>query len=618
MAVQPLAVTRSLSGENLRSELKRARAQIASLEADRWHSHERLIDSLGEGLKDGFVLLSPEGIHLDVNSAFCEMVGYRREELIGVGMPHPYWPPEQRQPVARVLRDHLEGATETVEATFMRKGGERFPALLAPSVILGEDGQPFCLFATVKDISAQRRMEMRLRESEARYRTVLENTPIGIFQSTSEGQIIYVNPAYVTIFGYDSPAEMIASVNRQGVAETLYEEPLKHRQFVNDVHDSGGGWQIHENRYRRRDGSVFDGLLYFSERLEPESGAVNLFGFVQDVSAQKQAIKKLEHATALLSQGERLAHLGSWEWEIASDSCTVSPEWQRLHGLAGDRFSNDEILLTCHEDDRPAMQAALERAAAGKPYRVDHRIVRADSGEVRHLMTYGESLFDAEGHLETVIGASLDVTERRRADEVLSERTQRLQRALDATVTALGATVAMRDPYTANHERRVADLARRIAERLGFSEEAIATLHTAALVHDVGKIAIPAEILSKPTRLTEIEFALVKGHAAAAHEILAAIEFDGPVAEIVAQHHERLDGSGYPRGLRAAEILPAARVLAVADVVEAMITHRPYRAALPLAAALAEIGPQSHGRFDGAVAEVCRRLFLEEGYQLPD
>jgi len=215
-----------------------------------------------------------------------------------------------------------------------------------------------------------------------------------------------------------------------------------------------------------------------------------------------------------------------------------------------------------------------------------------------------------------VIGASLDVTERVQADEVLGEREERLRRALDATVAALGATVAMRDPYTAGHERRVAWLACRIAQRLGWSQEAIERVHTAALVHDVGKIAIPAEILSKPTRLTEPEFELVKAHADAASDILASVDFDGPVAEIVRQHHERLDGSGYPRALRGDEILPGARVLAVADAVEAMITHRPYRAALSLEEALAEVGVAS--RYDAEAAAACRELFAEEGFALPE
>jgi putative nucleotidyltransferase with HDIG domain len=223
-----------------------------------------------------------------------------------------------------------------------------------------------------------------------------------------------------------------------------------------------------------------------------------------------------------------------------------------------------------------------------------------------------------EGTYDRVYIADVDITERRRTEQALREGESRLKRALDGTIAALGATVAMRDPYTANHERRVAWLACQIAERLAWDEDAIETLRTAALVHDVGKITVPAEILSKPTRLSEIEFALVKSHASAAYDILAPIDFEGPVAEIVAQHHERLDGSGYPRRLAGDEILPGARVLAVADVVEAMITHRPYRAALPLHQALTEIGPESRGRFDAEAATACRELFDLEGFALPE
>ena len=465
-----------------------------------------------------------------------------------------------------------------------------------------------------RDRVVREQAETALGESEERYRTVVENAPIGIFQSTLKGRILFVNRAYATIFGYSSAAEATAVVNRTGVAQATYEDPAKRSEFVQIVRNAGGDWKAFENRYRRKDGSVFEGLLHFCERRDRSSGELCLFGFVEDVSAQKRVAKALERSAQLLSHGERLAHLGSWEWDLASGMHTVSEEWQRMHGLVGDHLSNDEAMNTCHEDDRKAMRAAAERAARGEFYRVDHRIVRPDTHEVRHLMTYGEPFFDADGHLETVIGASLDVTDRVRADEALREREERLRHALGDTIAALGATVTMRDPYTASHQRRVAQLASRLAARLGWSEEAIERLHTAALVHDVGKISVPAEILSKPTRLTEVEFELVKAHAAAGYDILAPIDFGGPVADIVHQHHERLDGSGYPQGLRGEEILPGARVLAVADVVEAMISHRPYRAALSLDVALAEIEEGRGSRYDSDACQAVIWLFREQGF----
>jgi putative nucleotidyltransferase with HDIG domain len=172
----------------------------------------------------------------------------------------------------------------------------------------------------------------------------------------------------------------------------------------------------------------------------------------------------------------------------------------------------------------------------------------------------------------------------------------------------------MRDPYTAGHQQRVAQLARAIARELGMPEAEIHSLYLASIVHDLGKIHIPAEILSKPGRLSPIEYELIKTHATAGFDLLKAVDFPWPIAQIVSQHHERLDGSGYPHGLAGDEILPHARIMAVADVVEAMASHRPYRPALGIATALAEI-EQNQGRlYDPAAVAACLRLFRNRGF----
>ena len=180
---------------------------------------------------------------------------------------------------------------------------------------------------------------------------------------------------------------------------------------------------------------------------------------------------------------------------------------------------------------------------------------------------------------------------------------------LEATLTALGRTAERRDPYTAGHQRRVTDLSLAIARKLEYGEDACSTLRTAGMLHDIGKLGIPAEILSKPTALSKIEFELIRTHPQAAYEILADIAFPGPVAEIVLQHHERQDGSGYPKGILGDAILPEARILAVADVVEAMASHRPYRPALGIAAALDEIRAGRGTRYDRQVVDACVVLF---------
>jgi len=210
-----------------------------------------------------------------------------------------------------------------------------------------------------------------------------------------------------------------------------------------------------------------------------------------------------------------------------------------------------------------------------------------------------------------------DITERKQAEEALARSARELHEQLHDTVNAMGAIVGLRDPYTAAHERRVAALAAAIAAEMGLDEEAREGLAFAAEVHDIGKIAVPAEILSKPGALTDMEYALIKQHPEAGRELLGAIHFSQPVAEIVGQHQERLDGSGYPAGLRGEEILLEARILAVADVVEAMASHRPYRAALGLEAALAEVRGGAGVRYDAAAVVACERAFAR-GFVFPE
>jgi HD-GYP domain-containing protein (c-di-GMP phosphodiesterase class II) len=217
---------------------------------------------------------------------------------------------------------------------------------------------------------------------------------------------------------------------------------------------------------------------------------------------------------------------------------------------------------------------------------------------------------------ETIGVASLiqDVTERRQSERRLGDTVLRLVAITDGVIAALSRAVEVRDPYTAGHERRVSELAAAIAHSLGLGGEIVQHVQIAGRLHDIGKITIPAEILSKPGRLSEMEFMLIKGHPQAAYDILESIEFDFPLAEIVVQHHERLDGSGYPNGLAGDAILPEARILAVADVIEAMASHRPYRAALPLEAAMAEIEDGAGVRYDAAACEAATRLFREQGF----
>jgi HD-GYP domain-containing protein (c-di-GMP phosphodiesterase class II) len=180
---------------------------------------------------------------------------------------------------------------------------------------------------------------------------------------------------------------------------------------------------------------------------------------------------------------------------------------------------------------------------------------------------------------------------------------------MKGTIYAMALTVEMRDPYTAGHQRNVASLTWAMAGEMELSESEIEGIHLAATIHDVGRTSIPAEILSKPSSLTDIEFLIVKRHPQVGYDILKMVEFPWPIAQIVLQHHERMDGSGYPQGLSGKDILLGARILAVADVVEAMASHRPYRPAHGINKALEEISENRDTLYDASVVDACIKLF---------
>ncbi|MCL6471769.1 MAG: response regulator [Firmicutes bacterium] len=232
----------------------------------------------------------------------------------------------------------------------------------------------------------------------------------------------------------------------------------------------------------------------------------------------------------------------------------------------------------------------------------------------RDLIKAQEELKAINNNLEERIKEKMSAfmaehAERKRIDEELKHSLEKLQRTFQETVQALASTSEKRDPYTAGHQQRVAELASSIAKVMGLPDDQIEGVRVAGLLHDIGKVSVPAEILSKPSKLAELEYSIIKNHPRHGFEVLKPIEFPWPIAYIVLQHHERLDGSGYPSGLSGDDILLEARILAVADVIDAMISHRPYRPACSLEAALQEISNNRGKLYDAQVVDACLKLF---------
>ena len=240
------------------------------------------------------------------------------------------------------------------------------------------------------------------------------------------------------------------------------------------------------------------------------------------------------------------------------------------------------------------------------------------SGERVPALSTAYPIFNAEGKTTANLFVAIDISERIEGEKKLQHSMENLRKALEGTVMAIARTLETRDPYTAGHEQRVAELAYAIGKEMALSASLQEGIRMAALIHDLGKIAIPAGILNKPGMISDIELDLIKTHPKVGYNILKDIEFPWPLAEVVLQHHERLDGSGYPSGLRRDDILIQALILGVSDVVEAMATHRPYRPAFGLQKALEHIASNKGVLYDERVVEACLRLFNEKGFKFPE
>ncbi|RAM59565.1 PAS/PAC sensor protein [Mesotoga sp. SC_4PWA21] len=283
----------------------------------------------------------------------------------------------------------------------------------------------------------------------------------------------------------------------------------------------------------------------------------------------------------------------------------VSPSSTKLTGYTPeDHYANPNLgFELVHPDDREKLRDLLEHVDRSP---VVLRWIKKN-GEVVWAEQLNVPVYDNDGRLIAIEGIARDVTERQKANEAL-------KRAFNSVVSVLSDMLNLKDPYTQFHEKNVAKLALEIAERMGLDEFTIESIRVASMVHDIGKINIPTEILSKPGKLSDIEFEMIKKHPETAYEILRKVDLPWPVADIVYQHHERLDGSGYPRHLKSDEILLEAKIIIVADVVEAMSSHRPYRAALGFEAAIEEIKKNAGVLYDAEIVQICTSI-LEEGFR---
>ena len=288
---------------------------------------------------------------------------------------------------------------------------------------------------------------------------------------------------------------------------------------------------------------------------------------------------------------------------------------QQYTGLDYQQFNKGKLnwYEQIHPEDKNRIKKQINSVAENQEdcFQLEYRFFHADKKTIVWLEDNGSIEYDMDGKPKRIFGAILDIDDRKEAELKLLESSE-------ATIKTVSRALEKRDPYTAGHQYNCARISKAIAEQLKLDDNVIKGIFQAAAIHDIGKIYLPSEILNKPTNLSYAEFGLVKTHPQVGYDIIKDVDFPWPIAKIILQHHERNDGSGYPNGLKASEICIEAKILAVADVMDAMSSNRPYRKGLGIEAALAELELNVGKFYDEAIVKACIILFRDKGFSLQD
>jgi PAS domain S-box-containing protein len=551
------------------------------------------------------IYIVQQGRFKSVNPWFKVISGYGYHDVIDM-KPLDIVDPAYRDKVRAQAVAMLKGTLDQpYEYRVMAKDGE-FKWVLERVTSIDYEGQRatlgFCM-----DITAHKQAEAALEESEARYRNIFDNAAEGIFQTTPDGRFISANRALAQMFGYASPEDMVAQVTD---TSKFYVEPGARQKFVQTLVEQGAV-QGYEVQYYRRDGSKFWASLNARTVRDAQGEMLYFEGFVEDIDARKQAEEKLLREKQFSETAmESLPGL-FYVFDQRGNFLRWNSNFKEVSG-----YGDEEIARMKPEDfftgqDKAHIQARVQEVFLTGAAFAEAAFTAKDGRQTPCYFTGRNVVL---GEVPCLIGMGIDISARKQAEAALEASYTRLRRALDGTVSALGTATELRDPYTAGHQRRVTRLACALAQELGFDPERIEGLRIAGFLHDLGKIAVPAEILSKPGKLTNFEFHFIMAHPQTGYDIVKEVEFGWPVAQAILQHHERMDGSGYPQGLTAKDIIDEAKILMVADVVEAMASHRPYRPTLGLGAALEEVARHRGVRYDAEVVDACQRLFAEKRF----
>lgn len=559
----------------------------------------------------GFCVTDLTGNIEFVNRYIEEVTGWTREELIGKnGLTVGFFNEETQRKLLERLAARLAGDHHrTMEIPVFSKDGRSLWADLK-TTILKKDGVPLHLQLTFTDITERRRTEEMLRESEAYYKTIFENSGTAIGIADEDATILNGNSACEKFTGY-TKAEIIGKKKwTELVAPADVERLLdsNRRRLAGESNLPTS----HEIKFITKSGAVKDTILNVAVITGMKKVAVSFL----DVTERRRAEEALRQSEGRYRQLVEDANDIIFRADVNGHFSYINPVALRITGYEEAEFIGRHFREFIRADQRDEVDTFYRRQfQKGIPNTYYEVAVNTKDGRE---IWFGQSvqLLRSGGRISGMQAVARDITDRRQAQDRANQTLETLRNTLRGTIQAMSVAVSTRDPYTADHQKRVADLARAIAKEMKLDSHCIDGIRLASMIHDIGKISVPAEILSRPTKLTEIEFRMVEEHPQAGYDILKSIDFPWPIARMVLEHHERMDGSGYPNGLTGEHILMESRILALADVVEAICSHRPYRPALGVEVALQEIEINRGILYDRDVVDACSRLFREKGFEL--
>lgn len=572
---------------------------------------QKLLDKASDSID----VIDPETLRfIYANEATLKMHGYERDEFLSLSIRDidPHLGTEMLEDINRALQEKRKVLFESAHC---RKDGSSFPVEVHISLVR-IDGKDWRL-AVVRDIAERKRINARMEL----FNTLLDRTSDAIEVIDPESlRYLDVNEAACRVLGYTRDELLKLSV--WDIDPGMEFVPL------NEVNQALENGQVltHESFHRRKDGSIFPVEVVISqiqldktyniavarditERKQSEQERYNLLQDIRRNASQLETIFATQSDVILVYDLNLkvVRNTLQFEKEYGFDPIGISLI-EILQRVSCRTIDNQPVKL---DDDLPTYRALQGETVHAAPYRVS----RKDGSEV--IVEASSTPINMDEKIQGVVSVWHDITQLTNALESLTDYARQLETAMNGTLKAMSRMVEQKDPYTAGHEQRVGIIAADIAREMGWNEQKCKELEMIGLIHDLGKIGIPSEILSKPSKLTETEFDLVKRHVDKGNEVLKDISFPFPVAEIVYQHHERLNGSGYPRGLKGDQILIEAKILAVADVLESMAAHRPYRPALGVEMAIQELTRNRGELYDPIVVDTLVKLFEEKNYQLP-